>query len=69
MVETRFGYHVIKVEERKAAAVRTLDEVRDDLRNGLEARKYGAEVSTLLKGLRKTATIVAPEVPAAPAGE
>lgn len=43
LIETQFGIHIIKVEEKKAAHTRTLDEVRDELRREVqrrEARKF-----------------------------
>ncbi|HYZ62220.1 MAG TPA: peptidylprolyl isomerase, partial [Acetobacteraceae bacterium] len=34
-VKTRFGWHVIKLEERRTAAAPTLDQVRDEIRQQL----------------------------------
>jgi peptidyl-prolyl cis-trans isomerase C len=64
VVETRFGFHVIKVEERRAAGVRPLDEVREPLRNALLERKVEAGVAELVESLRAKAEIV----PSQPAG-
>lgn len=58
VVETRFGYHVIKVEERRAAGTQPLDEVRDSLRNGLVERKMAESVGALAEELRAGAEIV-----------
>jgi peptidyl-prolyl cis-trans isomerase C len=57
-VRTRFGYHVIKVEERREASTQALDEVRDPLRNALLERKVSAQVAEMLEGLRAAAEIV-----------
>jgi len=69
VVQTRFGYHVIKVEERRDAGIRPLDEVREPLRNALVERKISAGVQTLLLRLRSEATIVQVPRPAIPEGE
>jgi peptidyl-prolyl cis-trans isomerase C len=58
VVETRYGFHVIKLEERRDAGIRPLDEVRDPLRNALVERKISGEVEALLNRLRSDATIV-----------
>ena len=34
-VQTRFGWHVIKLEERRAAPAASLEQVRDEIRQGL----------------------------------
>jgi peptidyl-prolyl cis-trans isomerase C len=58
VVETRFGYHVIKVEERRPGASRSLDEVREPLRNALIERKVATAVGELVDELRSAADIV-----------
>jgi peptidyl-prolyl cis-trans isomerase C len=72
-VQTQFGWHIIKLEERRAAPVPAFEDVRDEL-----GRKMSEEVaSKLLEGLRTTAKVeilapepaAAPATPAAPAGE
>ncbi len=37
-VQTRFGYHVIKVTDRTAARTKPFEEVRDEIRNALTTR-------------------------------
>ena len=39
IVETRFGFHIIKLEERKEAWLPTLEQVKDSLRPQLEQQK------------------------------
>jgi peptidyl-prolyl cis-trans isomerase C len=58
VVETQFGYHVIKVEERRPASTQSFDEVRDPLRNALVEREVGDGVTSLVERLRSEATIV-----------
>lgn len=58
VVETQFGYHVIRVDERQAAATRTLDESRDRIRSGLEREKVSQAVGELLEKLTADAAIV-----------
>jgi peptidyl-prolyl cis-trans isomerase C len=52
-VQTQFGWHVIKVEERRAAAPPTVEEVSESLRAEL-SREIGA---TYVQGLREEADI------------
>lgn len=58
VVETQFGYHVIKVEERRAASTQPLEEVREPLRNALVEREVGEGVASLVERLRSEAKIV-----------
>lgn len=56
-VRTRFGWHVIKVTDRKDAHTRTLDEVKDNIRRMLEGRSERQARSELLKNLREKAKV------------
>lgn len=58
VVETRFGYHVIRVEDRQPGSTPTLDEVSQRIRQGLMQQGRAAEVEELLVGLRDQAEIV-----------
>jgi len=58
IVETRFGYHVIKVEERRQGGMRPLEEVREPLKNALVEQKVAASVGSLVEKLRSEAEIV-----------
>jgi len=52
-VRTQFGWHIIKLEERRKAPVPAFDEVRDEL-----GREMSEEVATkLVEGLRASAKI------------
>ncbi len=57
VVETRFGYHVIKVEEKRPASKQSFDEVKDRLTGFLSQQKLGEAVQAELKKLRDAAKI------------
>lgn len=75
VVETQFGYHVIKLIEKKEAGIVKLDEAKENIQNYLKQTKaqksiadYVAELKTKAT-IKKTAaaaekTAVAPEQPA-----
>jgi len=67
VVETRFGYHVIKVEERRPAQKQPFAEAREGIRQYLEGQKVSEGVQKLLEGLRQQAKIeeVAPRAASA----
>ena len=50
-VKTQFGYHIIQVLDRKPACIKSFEEVKDDIINGLLNAKqkhlYSNFVSTL----------------------
>jgi len=60
VVETTFGYHIIKVTDHKNAGVTTFEEVKDDLINMLEERKKNELARQYVEGLKAGATIVYP---------
>ena len=57
VVETRFGYHVIKLEERKPAGIQPYDEVKEKLRAYLQQQRVREVVGQKLEALRKQARI------------
>jgi peptidyl-prolyl cis-trans isomerase C len=57
VVRTPFGYHVIKVTDRKSAGVSPIEEVRDDLVNFLKQQKTDAELQKIVTDLRSQAKI------------
>lgn len=63
-VKTQFGYHVIKLEEKRKQPVPTIDDVRDQVVQMLQRERYQA----LMAKLRAAATIERPDLPASPAG-
>ena len=57
VVRTQFGFHVIKVEERREAGTVPLEEASDNLTNLLEQQKVGRMVNEVVQGLAGKATI------------
>lgn len=57
VVETQFGYHIIKVEERKAAGTAGKEEVADRIRQFLSQQKLSEAVMARLETLRGDAKI------------
>ncbi len=57
IVETQFGYHIIKLTDRHEAHTTTLEEARRALSDQAQARKLGQARETLLAELREKATI------------
>lgn len=57
IVETQFGFHLIKVDERIPEGVSSLDEVRDRLKEHLRDQQDDSLVSNWLEGLREKAKI------------
>ncbi|GAB4257754.1 MULTISPECIES: peptidylprolyl isomerase [Deferrisoma] len=64
VVETRFGYHVIKVTDRKEATQHGFDEVKDNIAEYLKAKALDEAVQAKLAELRKSAKVdvVAPHL-------
>ena len=57
LVETPFGFHIIKVDEHQPARTPPLDEVRSDIRNLLIERGQQESLDALIEEARKTARI------------
>jgi len=57
VVETPFGYHIIKVTDRRPAGVMRLEEAREPLRRKLEADEAGKRSQALLESLRAESKI------------
>lgn len=57
VVETQFGYHVIKVEDKKAAHTLTYDEVSKDIEKFLLNKNKREEVNKMVESLKKNAKI------------
>jgi peptidyl-prolyl cis-trans isomerase C len=60
VVETRFGYHVIKVTDKKQATTKTFDQAKDDIINTLTQTKQGEFAKTYIESLKAEASIVYP---------
>ncbi len=61
VVETRFGYHIIKVTDKKEAVVVPLEDTSDAIREQLKATKIGELKQSHVVELKKAATITYPE--------
>jgi peptidyl-prolyl cis-trans isomerase C len=61
VLESQFGFHVIRVEEKRAASKMAFDEAKEPLEQMLREQKAGERVSQVLAELNQKATIV--EVP------
>ncbi|MDI6642118.1 MAG: peptidyl-prolyl cis-trans isomerase, partial [Elusimicrobiota bacterium] len=57
IVQTEFGYHLIKVEEKKAARKISFDELKNDLSDYISGKKAEEKYAEWIKNLRAAATI------------
>ena len=57
VVETQFGYHLIKVYDHKPEKMLSYNEVKDDLRKRLKQERTQEEVDAYIKELRENAEI------------
>ena len=57
IVETRFGFHLIKVYDKRAKSAYVFEDIKDRLGELLQQQKMQEETVRYLEGLRKTATI------------
>ena len=60
VVETRFGYHIIKVTDRNQASTKTFEQARDDIMNTLKQTKQGEFAKGYVESLKTAANIVYP---------
>ena len=63
VVETKFGYHIIKVTDRKEAGVSSFEEEKSNIVKNLEARKKQAFTRSFVDRLKSNAKIVWAEEP------
>lgn len=57
LVKTKYGYHIIKVEGRKRAKIKTLDETKDVIRGILFKQKYDKRYNNWIAELKKNSFI------------
>jgi peptidyl-prolyl cis-trans isomerase C len=62
VVETEFGYHLIQCLEKKAAEKKSLDEIRDYLRNFISQKRMQDDYEKWLRRLRDKASITRSEI-------
>ncbi len=60
IVETKFGYHIIKVTDRKDAGVRTFEDAKDEIINMLTQKKQAELAKEYIESLKARANIVYP---------
>ena len=60
IVETQFGYHIIKVTDRKEAAVKPFEQAKDEIIKMLKQRKQGEFFAKYIESLKAQARIVYP---------
>jgi len=60
IVETQFGYHIIKVTDRKEAGVITFEQAKDDILQTLTQQRQNELAMQYVKSLRDKANIVYP---------
>ncbi len=58
IVETRFGYHLIKVADRQPESVRSLADVNEQLKSYLTGQKKQKALVSYIQTLRETADVV-----------
>ena len=69
VIETQFGFHILKVEEKRAASTLSFEEAKEPLGQMLRENKAGEKVAKLLEELNNAATVVqVPPPGAAPTG-
>jgi peptidyl-prolyl cis-trans isomerase C len=52
-IQTQFGYHIIKVEEKQQAAVKAINEVQDQITKELVQQKQNDKYMNLINDLKK----------------
>jgi peptidyl-prolyl cis-trans isomerase C len=57
VVETQFGYHIIKLTGKKAERNVPFEEVKDRLKQGMLQQKTNSEAMAWIEGLKSEATI------------
>jgi len=57
VVETRFGYHLIKLTDKKPASTHSYKDMKDRIRKNLMREKIRVEVSNYVQELKKTANV------------
>ena len=58
IVKTNFGYHIIRLEDRKKPHQRTFSEVKEEIRSFLREKKMREVLTAHLKKLREGSKIV-----------
>jgi peptidyl-prolyl cis-trans isomerase C len=65
VVETQFGYHIIKLTDKKAASTVPFDETKSEIIGFLESQKQQKAVASYIDSLRTAASIQYPDTSSA----
>jgi len=57
IVETQFGYHLIRLTDKKAEGTQSFDEVKEDIGRYLKQAKVQGDVKLYIENLKKNAKI------------
>lgn len=57
IVETRFGYHLIKAEDKKEASKKSFDEVEDQIKEQLEQQKVKEQLPSYVENLKEAGDV------------
>ncbi len=57
LVKTQYGYHVLRVTEKKKEGLATLEEVKEELTDYLRRQKSQEALDTLVRQLREKAKV------------
>jgi peptidyl-prolyl cis-trans isomerase C len=57
IINTDFGYHIVRVEEKKAASKFSMEDVKDDLKEYLFQQRAAKKFETYIKDLRSKAEV------------
>lgn len=66
IVETRFGYHLIKLVEKKPAGARSFEEAKDGLQDKLRQESINEAVQSYIESLKEKGKIEVPQPNATP---
>jgi len=61
VVETKYGYHIIKVTDHKDAGMKTFDQAKDDIIKQLTKQKQRQIITEYIQSLKAKANIVYPQ--------
>ena len=56
-IQTKFGYHILKLVERKPVAFRTFEESRETITHKIQDNRYGDKMEAYVEELKKAAYI------------
>lgn len=57
VIETQFGYHIVKVTKKTEAGTRTFEDVKDDISKFLDNRRKSEAADKFIEGIREKAKV------------